>query len=236
MSRRPVHLLAGEPVAERVIAVGDPGRARLLAGLLEESRLVSDNRGLLVFNGKWRGVPVTVATHGMGAPSALIVFEELAMLGAKVIVRLGTAGGIPGRAGPGDIVVASSASMLRHGCGLEAYLPRIVPPLSPDPRLTLLLAEKLSAAGLRVVVGPVFCSDSFYAETGLLEELERAGIVAVEMEAAALFALSHMRGFRAAAAFVVSNTLGGEFLDPGRLASMASLAGRRVLDALVEYD
>ena len=230
----PEHILAKARVAERVVAVGDPGRATLLAGLLEDARLESDRRGLLVYTGRWKGREVTVATHGMGAPSALIVFEELYMLGARTIVRLGTAGGLPGRAEPGDVVVASAASMLAHGCGLEAYTPGLVPPLGPDPMLTVRLYESLAGSGLRVRLGPVFCSDSFYAERGLLERILATGSLAVEMEGAALFALSHIRGFRSAAAFMVSNVVGGGFLPGAELERLARRVGPAVLDAIIE--
>jgi len=234
LTRRPVHISPSARVAEKVVAVGDPGRAsRIAERLLEGATLESSNRGLLVYTGYWKGVEVTVATHGIGAPSSLIVFEELVMLGASRIVRLGTAGGVPGRAVPGDVVVASGSSMLRHGCGLEAYTPRIVPPLSPDPRLVLSLSRALEGRGLRVLVAPVFCSDSFYAETGLAEELEAAGLAAVEMESAALFALSHIRGFEAAAALIVSNELGGGFLPRDRLERLELEVASGVLDVLV---
>jgi len=215
--------------------VGDPGRAsRIAERLLEGASLESDNRGLLVYTGYWRGAEVTIATHGMGAPSALIVFEELVMLGASRIVRLGTAGGVPGRAVPGDVVVASGAAMLRHGCGLEAYAPSIAPPTSPDPGLTLRLAASLERRGLRVVLAPVFCSDSFYAESRLADEIESVGVAAVEMESAALFALSHVRGFEAGAALIVSNELGGGFLPRERLEKLELEAAAAVLDAIID--
>lgn len=234
--REPAHISREARVAERVVAVGDPGRARLLAGILEDPRLESDRRGLLVYTGKWRGVDVTIATHGMGAPSALIVFEELYMLGARIIVRLGTAGGLPGRAGPGSIVVASSAAMVAHGCGLEAYTPGLVPPLGPDPLLASRLYEALRERGFDARIGPVFCSDSFYAEAGLMDRIALTGALAVEMESAALFALSHIRGFRSAGVFIVSNMVGGGFLPAERLGGLARAVGSAILDVLVDHE
>ncbi|MEM4732552.1 MAG: nucleoside phosphorylase, partial [Desulfurococcaceae archaeon] len=91
----PVHIKASkEDIAGNVIAGGDPYRVELLKQLLEDARVVNTHRGLLVTTGYYKGTKVTIATHGIGAPSAAIVFEELAQLGAKRIVRLGTAGGI----------------------------------------------------------------------------------------------------------------------------------------------
>ncbi|MEM1710468.1 MAG: nucleoside phosphorylase, partial [Sulfolobales archaeon] len=92
-------------VAERVVVGGDPARIEQLASLLEKPKLVNSNRGLLVYTGSYEGVPVTVATHGIGGPSSAIVVEELVMLGAKVIVRFGTCGAMVKGLGIGDIVI-----------------------------------------------------------------------------------------------------------------------------------
>ncbi len=232
---RPAHIDPSARVASRVIAVGDPDRARAIAGLLEEPSLESDRRGLLVYTGLWEGAPVTVATHGMGAPSALIVFEELYMLGARVIVRLGTAGSLAEGLEPGELLVADSAVMARHGCGLDAYSPHLTPVLSPDLELTLDIYRELSSRGERARLGPVFCSDSFYAESYLAGEAARIGALAVEMEAAALFALARIRGFRAAAAFVVSNRVGGGFAPRDVILERSLQAARSILGVLARY-
>ncbi|WP_062662555.1 phosphorylase family protein [Aeropyrum camini] len=109
--RKPVHLEAGPgDIAPLAVAVGDPGRAdRLASSLLEDARLVSSARGLRVYTGSFNGSEVTIATHGIGGPSAAIVFEELRMLGAEVMVRLGTSGGLSKDLRLGDVVVAAGA-------------------------------------------------------------------------------------------------------------------------------
>ena len=101
----PVHILAkkGE-VAERVLIAGDPGRVKLLSTLLEEPKLVNENRGFLVYTGKYKDVKVSIATHGIGGPSIAIVLEELAMLGGKVFIRYGTAGALVPELDKGDYV------------------------------------------------------------------------------------------------------------------------------------
>ncbi len=218
-----------------MVAVGDPDRARLLSGFLDSPRLVNSRRCLLVYTGEWKGIPVTVATHGVGAGSAGIVFEELAMLGAEAIVRLGTAGGLPGRVNVGDIVVSDSAVTVPGGCGTGQYSPSLVPPLAPDPRLTVALINELSRRGVEPVVGPVFCSDAFYAESGYLDRLSRLGVVAVEMESAILYTVARLRGLRSAAVFLVSNVVGGgEFYTTEELAKGFELAFKAILDVLVD--
>jgi len=88
------HIVSAKPedISKNVIAVGDPGRVELLATLLENPKVVNKHRGLIVVTGYYKNAKVTIATHGMGCPSANIVFEELGILGAKRIVRLGTSG------------------------------------------------------------------------------------------------------------------------------------------------
>ncbi|TRM80208.1 5'-methylthioadenosine phosphorylase, partial [Sulfolobus sp. D5] len=89
----PVHILAkkGE-ISEKVLIAGDPGRVKLLSTLLKDVKLVNENRGFLVYTGKYNDENVSIATHGIGGPSIAIVLEELAMLGANTFVRYGTAG------------------------------------------------------------------------------------------------------------------------------------------------
>src|SRR5438132_12629480 len=95
---QPVHLLMKqEDVSPAVITAGDPARVKQLANILKDARLVNENRGLLAYTGYYNGKKITVATQGIGGPASAIVFEELLMLGAKTIVRLGTCGAmVPG--------------------------------------------------------------------------------------------------------------------------------------------
>ena len=234
---KPQHLTAkpGE-VAEKVIVVGDPARARDLAKKLEDAKLVSENRDLLVFTGRYKGERVSVAVHGIGGPSAAIVVEELAMLGAKEVVRLGTAGSLKKEIDVKDAVVVTGAA---HYCGgtLGAYAPNACLPTSPDPWLTTKLYEKAREEGLRVHLGPVISSDAFYAEDPNFAKFwAERGVVAVEMECATVFALGWMRGLRTGALVVIADSL----VDPGKkdllhhneLADVMERASRAVLEAL----
>ncbi len=232
----PVHIRARRgDIARAVLAVGDPGRARRLSRLLDNPRLVNEYRCLLVYTGEWRGEPVTIATHGVGAGSASIVFEELIQLGAERIVRLGTAGGVRKDLKPGAVVVADSASAFPGGCGLAQYAPGMVPALAPDTRLTVKLYEELRAGGFDPLLGTVHCSDAFYAEDpGLGERLGRLGVTAIEMEAASLFLISRIRGVRAGAVFIVSNVIGSrEFLGDEELGRRVDGVAPIILDVLI---
>lgn len=193
-------------VAERSIVVGDPARARQLAGLLEEPRLVNESRGFLTYTGRFGGVPVTVATHGVGGASAAGIVEELIMLGSRLIFRLGTTGAfLPGMR-IGDVVVPTGAAYVSGP--LLQYIPDAR--ITPVPSFDVLRAtvEELERDGIRHFIGPVFSSDAFYAEDPeFVRKWVGRGYISVEMECATIFGICMMRGVKSGAALLVSDNL-----------------------------
>lgn len=237
----PFHILSKRgDIAERVIVSGDPYRVKQISGILEDPVLVNENRGLLVYTGKFKGVPVSIATHGIGSGSASIVVEELVMLGAKYVVRLGTAGALVGELDIGDFVIASGAACIHNGNSLGQYAPGYCLPTSPSPLLTSLLIKKAKEKNVKFMVGPVFSSDSFYAESPQFANYwSERGIIAVEMECASLFGLSWMRKFHSAALLVISDSLVRHkevFLTAEQLRPRVEVAAGIVLEALIEAD
>lgn len=239
---KPVHIRA-EPgsIAERVVVVGDPTRARMLSEMLESPRIVNEHRGFHVYTGKWRGVDISVAVHGIGGASAAIVFEELAMYGAKVLVRLGTTGGLVEELDLGDIVVVTGAAYYPGGAGLSGYTGLYCMATAPNPLLTTRIYERLrgKSGNKKVVLGPVVTSDSFYAEDPeFVKTWSSRGMVAVEMECATLFSLGWMRGLDTAAVLVVSDSLVKHkevFLTSEELADSIKIAAEAVFDVLAEW-
>jgi 5'-methylthioadenosine phosphorylase len=238
----PVHIKASKgDVAGNVIAVGDPGRVDLLTPLLQDARVVNTHRGLKVVTGRYRDTWITLATHGIGAPSAAIVFEELHQLGARRIVRLGTTGGIRRDTRIGDVIVATGAAYTMGGCGLGQYMPGICAPTSPDPVLTTRIMMMMEESGIQYKQGPVFSSDAFYAESpDFAVKMEHYGLIAVEMEAAALFALGWMKGVQTACVLVVSDVLHGEeafkkYLTTEELADLFTKIGRVLMEVYSMY-
>ena len=203
----PSHILAGPgDIAETAITSGDPARIEQLANMLREPKLVNTNRGFVTYTG-FRGKDrITLAAHGIGGPSTSIVFEELHMLGAKTIVRFGTAGGLVRGLGYGDYVVATGAAY--HRGSLNEYVDDGNLPAVPEIELTCSLIESCRRAGLKFREGLVYSSDHFYSQS--MESLEhwvKRGVVAVEMECATLFTLGLIRGFKTAALLMMSNSL-----------------------------
>jgi DeoD family purine-nucleoside phosphorylase len=216
--------------APLVLCPGDPDRARLVAGeLLEGAELVTEARGLLGFTGRYRGVPVTIQTTGMGGGSTGIVVHELIELGARVLVRAGSTGGLQDDLPLGALVVADRA-VADDGAGLALAGPEAPP---PDAELADALAAAAAATGRPVARGTVVSTDLFYdPEPGRVDRWQRRGLLGVEMEAAVLYALAAQRGVRAGCLLTVSNRLVG---DPGWVDHDAfAAAGLTVAEAALE--
>ncbi len=191
-------------LADRALVVGDPGRAARVAEQLDDVRQLSANREYHVYAGSYRGVPVTVASHGVGAAGAAVCFEELARGGVTRIIRSGTAGGIQPEVVDGAIVVATGAV---RADGISHQLVPSEFPASATPELTIALRAAAEQTGLRTHSGIVLTGDMFYPSdviVGIDHQMwQRAGIVAVEMEASALFVIASLHGIEAGAVFAI---------------------------------
>ena len=227
METRHIHPTA--PLAPRALICGDPGRSLELAQqLTDEPKMFNHNRGLWGYTGNARdGRPLTIMAHGMGAPSAVIVLEELCDLGLEVAVRVGSCGAVAEGVSPGEILNVEEAIPLDGasrdlGAGERAR---------PDSELAALLARASDRSGLFVT------ADLFYEHgPGRIEEWKRAGALAVEMEAAALFTVASIRGVRIGCACMVTDGSpgGGERLTGPGLERATERLGRVGLDALIE--
>ena len=209
----PVHVRA-EPgdFAESVLLPGDPLRARYIAeNFFDDARLVTEERGMLGYTGTYKGNPVSVQTTGMGCPSASIVTEELVQLGAKNLLRVGTCGGYGRDMRLGDLIVATSATPQDK---TVSSLTRGVP-YAPAAHFDLVHAahHAAEAAGRRTFIGPIVSSDLFFDPTPDPAKLwGDLGVLAVEMEAAAIFTIAAMHGVRAGCLLTVSDTIGEEIV------------------------
>jgi uridine phosphorylase len=194
------HLHPTAPLAERVLLPGDPGRALALSqALLEEPRMFNHNRGLWGYTGRAPdGEPLTIQATGMGGPSAAIVLTELIAMGARRAIRVGTCGALDPSLELGDLVLAREALCADGASRALGGSERA----SADPGLTAALAA--TAPGARS--GTVVSVDLFY-ERGPAGD-GREGALAVEMEAATLFALGFLEGVAVGCLLVVSDTFG----------------------------
>jgi len=228
-----IHLRPTAPLAERVLLPGDPGRALLLAqALLDEPRMFNHHRGLWGYTGAALadGELLSIQSTGMGGPSAAIVVEELARLGARRAIRVGTCGAIAPDIELGDTLVVN-AVLARDGASRALGAGGRV---DPDPELADALAR---SAGAEARVGLVASTDLFYdADRGREARWAAAGALAVEMEAAAVLRAGALRGMRCACVLSVSDLIGPDGhharLDEDALEAAGERVGRAAVAAL----
>jgi DeoD family purine-nucleoside phosphorylase len=195
-----IHLRPHADVAERVLLPGDPGRAlRLAQQLLDAPKMLNHNRGLWGYTGAAAdGAPLTVQSTGMGGPSAAIVVEELIALGARRLVRVGTCGALDGSLALGGLLVADRV-LAEDGASRALGAAGSI---EGDP--TLLEALRGAAGG--ATVGTVVSADLFYdPDPDRASGWAAAGALAVEMEAATLFAVARRHGVAAGCVLAVSD-------------------------------
>lgn len=225
----PYHLqVARGDLGGYVLLPGDPGRVERIAGLLEQPRRVAANREYTTWTGALEGVQVSVTSTGIGGPSTAIAVEELCDLGAHTLLRVGTCGAMQPSVGVGDLVVAQAA--VRDEGTSRQYVPRGWPATA---HVDVLDAVRAAAAARGAVhhVGTVQSKDSFYGEMDpgrmpVAAELEArwrawiaTGVLASEMECAALFSVAAVRGMRAGAVLACVNAtpLAAPMPAPGEL-------------------
>jgi uridine phosphorylase len=197
-----IHLHPTAPLAERVLLPGDPGRALMLAqSLLSAPRMFNHNRGLWGYSGTaGDGEPLTIQSTGMGGPSAAIVISELHDLGARTMLRVGTCGALDGTLELGQLLVVTEAIAADGTSRALGAGERVAASAE--------LLARLDGAGTDLRRGPVTSTDLFYdGETGAEQRWLAAGALAIEMEAATLFALATRRGFEAGAVLIVTDLL-----------------------------
>jgi DeoD family purine-nucleoside phosphorylase len=193
----PLHLRPTADLAERVLLPGDPGRALALAQLLlAEPLMFNHHRGLWGYTGGASdGEPLTIQATGMGGPSAAIVLTELIALGARRAIRVGTCGAIAPGLELGELIVARE-SICADGTSRALGAGERV---AADARLT----EALIAAAASAHVGTIASVDLFYETRSQRSDHEA---LAIEMEAAALFAVGAAAGVPVACVLAVSDT------------------------------
>ena len=209
----PIHLRA-QPgdYAEACLLPGDPLRAKYIAETyFTDPKQVNAERGLLGYTGTYEGTRVSVQGTGMGSPGATIVVEELIQLGVKTLIRVGTCGGLQPHHALGDLIVAISAvpadSTAMHLVGNEPHCPTAS---------WSLVHEAVHIAKHRdqpLHVGPIVSSDLFYnPDGGQYERWSKRGVLAVEMEASALFTVAALHGIESGCLLTVSDiVVEGEF-------------------------
>lgn len=187
-----------DEVAECAILLGDPDRIERIGGLLEDAHHLPVKRGLRTVTGRFQGVPVTAVAFGMGAPIATIVMHELADLGTRTFMRIGTAMYFrpvaPGRFLLCDAVASFEGTSASYVADPDAE--------KPDAGLNASVLAQAERQSIDLQTGLFATFDAFYRDmfplhataeprvTGQLDIAERRGAVAVDMETAALVSVA----------------------------------------------
>lgn len=203
-------------VAPYVLLPGDPGRVEVVASFWDEAEKVAHNREYVTYTGVYHGVPISCTSTGIGCPSTAIAMEELARVGAKTFIRIGTCGTFQDHVANGDIAIFDSA--MRYDGTSHLYAPPEYPAVAHHEVVQASI-EAGRRLGYTTHVGTTRSADSFYARhpvpgasfgnywqsdwAGHFEDLKRLNVVAAEMEASIIFVLARLWGLRAGGISVV---------------------------------
>lgn len=196
-------------IAPRVLMPGDPLRAKWIAETyLQDAKCYSTVRNMLGFTGRYQGVDVSVQGTGMGMPSASIYTHELINdYGVTTLIRVGSCGALSDSLSLRDVIAAIGASTdsamnrMRFD-GLVDYAP------VADFGLLRTAVDVAQQRGIEVTVGPILAADAFYTDRpDLYDTLADYGVLAVEMESAALYTIAARFGARALTLLTVSDHL-----------------------------
>ena len=203
-------------VGRYVLLPGDPFRTDIIARHFDDPKLVAHNREHKVWTGTLLGEKVTVASTGMGCPSTAIAVEELIHCGAECFIRVGTCGKVCDASFDESLSGVVITGSVRDEGTTVHYVPIEYPAIA-DRHVVDALSRAAKAKGFHFAEGIAQCKDSFYGQhdpdsmpnsARLHERWEawrKAGVMASEMETAALFVIASIRGVRAGAVMASSS-------------------------------
>lgn len=223
----PVTGIPAEGLPAYALVTGDPERVPRIAERLEGARAVVKRREYVTYTGSWKGTNLVLSSHGIGAPGAALLFHELAQGGVATIVRAGTCGALVESISDGDLIVATRA--VREDGVTDQMVPADYP-ASSTPEVAMALQGAAERLGHPCHTGTVLTSALFFP--GLLESTlsthARDGVIAVEMELAALFVVAALKRIRAGGVLAVDGH------PIGRTDPMAYQPGRDVVRDAVD--
>jgi len=192
-------------IAETVIMAGDPLRVKFMAEKFLENPVQFNNvRSMLGYTGTYKGKPVSVMGHGMGMPSiGIYTYELYNYYDVKTIIRVGSAGSLHKDLHLGDLIIAMGACY-NSNYGAQFELPGTFAPIG-DFNLLRRAVAACEKAGYPHRVGNVLSSDMFYNENAHNDKWIQMGVLAVEMEVAALYMNAARSGNRALGILTVSD-------------------------------
>ncbi len=215
--------LAPGDIPECVLLPGDPARSKKIAKTWDSFEKVAEHREFVTYRGNYRNTPLAVTSTGIGPSSVEIAVTELANIGAKTLIRVGSCGSLQKEIKCGELIISIGAVRLEHTS--TYYVPVEYPAIS-DYQVTAALIQAAETLDIPYHVGITASSDSFYLGQGrpgfknykqvftdtILPMLQRTNVLNFEMEASCLFTLASVFGLRAGCICAVyANRVTGEF-------------------------
>ncbi len=208
-----IDLKEGE-VGRVALLPGDPARVQQIARHLDDAKPLRAHREFVSYGGYVEKEYVVALSTGIGGPSAAIAVEELARLGVRVMIRVGTCGAIQPQAKVGSLIIAD-ASVSLDGASAEYAMGGY--PAAATPEVVLALRDAARSLKKQALVGLAASTDSFYVGQNregfggylptrsrtLLRDLQQARVLCFEMESATLFTLGRIYGLKTGALFAV---------------------------------
>ena len=220
--------LKKKDVGRVALLPGDPGRVPRIAKYFKDSKMLASHREYVSYGGYVGDEYVVAMSTGIGGPATAIAVEELARLGVKIMIRVGTCGGLHPTAKVGSLIIADAAVRLdgvTKQYVMESY------PAAATPEVVIALKEAAKSLKKRVLVGITASTDSFYVGQGrpgfkgyfpsgartLIPDLQAANVISFEMESSTLFTLGRLFGLKTGALFgVIANRITNDFrVDAG---------------------
>ncbi|MBS4751094.1 nucleoside phosphorylase [Carnobacteriaceae bacterium zg-ZUI78] len=237
-------------VGEYAFLPGSPERALKISKYLENSEKVAQNREHTTYAGYLDGVKVTVTSTGMGGPSTAITVEELAKLGVKTFIRIGTCASVSPKVKRGDVVIPNGCVKME---GTSLHYTPVEFPAVPDYYLLKELEKAAIKLGYEYNIAPSITKDSFYTQTepetkpvsyeliNKWNAYERSGATSTEMESATLFSVTGtIEGCRSATVLVSATNYKNYSSDaktyPGDLEERAILTAIEAMKEVIKAD
>jgi len=228
--RKQYHLEVKEgDVAKTVLLPGDPQRIERISSLWDSFKEVATHRQFVTHTGKYKDVDISACSTGIGGPGMAIVVEELANVNVDTFIRVGSCATLKKEIEIGDLIISTAAVRLD---GTSKQYVRTEYPASASYEAILALVEATENLGFTYHLGISASTDSFYLgqsrpgysgyfqsfSTTLIDDLQRANVANFEMEAATLFTLGNIYGFRTGAVCAVyANRVRDEFEVKGEM-------------------
>ncbi len=245
--RKQYHLEVKEgDVAKTVLLPGDPQRVERISSLWDSFTEVATHRQFVTHTGKYKGTDISACSTGIGGPGMAIVVEELANVNVDTFIRVGSCATLKKDIEIGDLIISTAAVRLD---GTSKQYVRTEYPASASYEAILALIEAAENLGFTYHLGISASTDSFYLgqsrpgyggyfqsfSTALIDDLQRANVANFEMEAATLFTLGNIYGFRTGAVCAVyANRLRDEFEVKGEMDVIK--CGNEAVKILAEID